>query len=88
METSGFTVTVSVTRSYVESTLLPLAISFLELLWARQGRVLIEVAGGAGTGKTVLCTLLCRALQPVGRRRPFSYLTSVQSLLGRTPFRE
>ncbi|MEW6745685.1 MAG: PfkB family carbohydrate kinase [Planctomycetota bacterium] len=62
VEASGVAVRVRVTREYVGSTLLPLATAFRKLVRERERRVLVGVAGGAGTGKTVLCSLLCRVL--------------------------
>ncbi|MHB8969801.1 MAG: PfkB family carbohydrate kinase [Pirellulaceae bacterium] len=62
LKASGDVVRIEVTREQIESLLLPLALATRNLASATQQRVLVGVTGGAGTGKTILSTLLCRVL--------------------------
>ena len=63
VEASGVATRVNVTREDVESQLLPLAIAFQNWQRTAQRRIFVGVAGGAGSGKTVLAALLCRVLR-------------------------
>lgn len=51
-----------VTRTQIEHLLLPLAAAALQWTATRKRRVLIGITGGAGSGKTVLSSLLCQTL--------------------------
>ncbi len=62
LDGAGNAVRIEVTQEQVTSLLLPLALATQNLARAQQRRVLVGVTGGAGTGKTMLSVLLCRAL--------------------------
>ena len=57
-----------VSREQIETLLLPLAATVLNLANASQRRVLVGVTGGAGSGKTVLSHLLCRTINALSNQ--------------------
>ncbi len=57
-----------VTRDLIENLLLPLATAVIQLATAARPRVLIGITGGAGSGKSVLSSLLCQTLNALSNQ--------------------
>ncbi len=76
LDASGHVVRIRVEREQIESLLLPLALSVLQLAESKSRRVLVGITGGAGTGKTILSMLLCRVLNLLSGREIAAALTA------------
>jgi fructose-1-phosphate kinase PfkB-like protein/pantothenate kinase len=68
LEAAGVATQLEVAAGEVESLWLPLALALQARQHAAQRRILVGVAGGAGTGKTVLSEVLCRVLRVLAGR--------------------
>lgn len=68
LDAAGVATPIDVAPGEVESLWLPLARALQDRQQAAGRRILVGVAGGAGTGKTVLSQLLCRVLRVLAGR--------------------
>jgi fructose-1-phosphate kinase PfkB-like protein/pantothenate kinase len=68
LDAAGVATPIAVAAGEVESLWLPLALALQARQHAAQRRILVGVAGGAGSGKTVLSQLLCRVLRVLAGR--------------------